>query len=145
MERRFTISWPKWGKTIKAELFEDQDRHFCENFWAALPTQSIQSHAVCAGLQMYFPFRMVRPGTAPFTEPMNAQPVGRINLELDFQYLAINYGPMDEPVPAVPIAQIKAEDLSEIETLGKLAWENLLFSDEFIAVILDKPKGDRSR
>ena len=142
MGKLFTISWPKWGKTIQAELFEEQDDGFRDNFWATLPTKSIQSHAVCAGIQMYFPFNMVRPPSEPFTEPMNEQPPGRVNLELDFQYLSINYGPMEEPVPAVPIAQIKAADLAEIETIGKLSWENLVFSYDFVEVLLEKQEGE---
>ena len=142
MGKLFTISWPKWGKAIQAELFDAQHTNFCESFWTALPAKSIQSHAVCAGIQMYFPFRMVRPPSEPFTEPMNAQPPGRVNLELDFQYLSINYGAMEEPVPAVPIAQIKAEDLIEIEVIGKLSWENLVYSNVFVEVLLEKQEGD---
>lgn len=72
---------------------------------------------------------------------MNEQPVGRVNLELDFQYLAINYGPMSEPVPALPIAQIRDDDIEDIKMMGKMAWDNLLFSDEFLMVIFDKKEG----
>jgi hypothetical protein len=48
---------------------------------------------------------------------------------------------MEEPVPAVPIAQIKAADLAEIEIIGKLSWENLVFSDDFVEVLLEKQEG----
>ena len=74
---------------------------------------------------------------------MNEQAIGRVNLELDFQYLAINYGPMNEPVPALPIAQIRDEDIEEIKQIGKLAWENLLFNTEFIMVHFDVKEGKR--
>ena len=141
MGRWFIIEWPQWGKTVEAELLKDQDSKLCQDFWDVLPSRSIQSHAVCAGVQMYFPFRLVSLPSQPFYEPMNEQPVGRVNLELDFQYLAINYGPMREPVPALPIAQIRDDDMEEIKIVGRMAWDNLLFSDDFITVLFDKKEG----
>ena len=143
MGKIFTINWPKLGKAVEAELIEDQDRVLRESFWNALPLSSIQSHAVCAGLQMYSPFRVVCLPSNPNYEPMNEQGVGRVNLELDFQYLAINYGPMSEPVPALPIAQIRDEDIEDIIQIGKMAWENLLFNTEFILVHFDKKEEKR--
>lgn len=143
MGKIFTINWPKLEKAVEAELNEDQDRELQESFWNALPFSSIQSHAVCAGLQMYAPFRSVCLPSNPKYEPMNEQAVGRVNLELDFQYLAINYGPMSEPVPALPIAQIRDEDIEEIKQIGKMAWENLLFNTEFIMVHFDIKEGKR--
>ena len=137
----FVISWPRFEKAVEAELLEEQDPKLCQDFWDALPFRSIQSHAVCAGVQMYCPFRLVSLPSHPFYEPMNEQPVGRVNLELDFQYMAINYGPMREPVPALPIAQIEDNDIEEIKIMGKMAWDNLLFSDEFLMVLFDKKEG----
>ena len=141
MGRIFTISWPKFEKTVEAELLEEQDPKLCQDFLNALPFKSIQSHAVCAGVQMYCPFRLVSLPSHPFHEPMNEQPVGRVNLELDFQYLAINYGPMSEPVPALPIAQVRENYLPEIKLMGKMAWDNLLFSDDFIIVLFETKQG----
>jgi hypothetical protein len=65
---------------------------------------------------------------------MNRQPAGRINIELDFQYLAINYGPMTEPVPAVPIAQVAESRLEDLKAAGRMAWDNLLFGKAFVTV-----------
>ena len=141
MDRVFTITWPRFEKSVEAELLEEQDPKLCQDFWDALPFRSIQSHAVCAGVQMYCPFRLVSLPSRPFHEPMNEQPVGRVNLELDFQYLAINYGPMSEPVPALPIAQVKDNDIEDIKIMGKMAWDNLLFSNEFLMVLFDKKEG----
>jgi hypothetical protein len=71
---------------------------------------------------------------------MDRQPPGRINIELDFQYLAINYGPMTEPVPAVPIAQVDGRCLDALARIGRLAWDNLLFSEDFLTVVFEKAK-----
>jgi len=48
---------------------------------------------------------------------------------------------MSEPVPALPIAQIKENDIQDIKVMGKMAWDNLLFSDEFLMVLFDKKEG----
>lgn len=141
MSKIFSIRWPKLGKAIEAEIIEAQDQALKERFWNALPFSSIQSHAVCAGIQMYCPFRLVCIPSNPFLEPMNEQIIGRINLELDFQYLAINYGLMEEPVPALPIAQVREQDMDVIKLVGKMAWRNLLFSNEFIEVHFEKMEG----
>lgn len=141
MGRTFAISWPRFERSVEAEVLEGQDRELCELFWKALPFKSIQSHAVCAGVQMYCPFHLVWQPQKPLYEPMNGQPVGRINLELDFQYLAINYGSMKEPVAALPIAQVKERDLEKIRIVGKMTWENLLFSDEPVLVLFDRQGG----
>ncbi len=138
MSNTFTISWPVWGKSIEAELFDQQEVGLCAAFWDSMPSKSIQSHASCAGFQIYCPYKLAYPPSNPFYEPMNEQKAGRINLELDFQYLSINYSSMEEPVPALPIAQVKERFLKEIETIGKMAWDNLLFSSEFIEVNFQK-------
>jgi hypothetical protein len=138
----FTISWPKRGASITAELLARQDPELIGRFRDSLPRKSIQSHAVVAGFQMYCPFRMSFFPKHPYHEPMNEQPPGRINLELDFQYLAINYGAMTEPVPALPVAQVLKEDIPVLVRMGKQAWENLLFSDEFLLVVFDKKEAN---
>ena len=141
MEKRFSICWPELGKEIEARLLDVQDPDLCAEFWGALPFRSIQSHAVVAGFQMYCPFRLMGRARKLFQEPMNRQPPGRINIELDFQYLAVNYGPMTEPVPAVPIAQVAERCLEDLKVVGRMAWDNLLFSDAFVTVLFDRGKG----
>lgn len=145
MGKIFTISWPKLGKSVEAELLESQDRELRISFWNALPVSSIQSHSLSAGLQMCAPFRSICHPSNPTYESMNEQAIGRVNLELECQHLAINYGPMSQPVPVLPIAQIRDEDLEELTQIGKMAWENLLFNTEFILVHFDKREENRVR
>ncbi len=138
MSKLISISWPKWDKTIEAKLLDQQAEGLLKAFWDSLPAKSIQSHASCAGFQMYCPYRLVCPPEDLFFEPMNEQKFGRINFEPDFQYLSINYDTMEEPVPALPIAQVSEQHLQELTTIGKLAWDNLLFSNDFILVVFQK-------
>lgn len=133
--------WPDLDCNTKAKLLTELNPELCKEFMKTLPFKSIQSHAVVAGKQMYFPYRLLA-DTVYQSEDMDKQPIGRINIELDFQYLAINYGPMTEPVPAIPLAQIVDEDLDKIINVGEKVWNNLLFSDEYLIVHVRLLGGD---
>ncbi len=138
MKRYLRLRWPTLETSIRVELLDNLNPELVEAVWQAVPLYSIQSHAVVAGQQMYFPTRLIlsKPEAA-FTEPMNQQRLGRVNFEPFFQYISLNYGPMSEPVPAWPLGQVYEEDIPQLETLGKKIWENLLFSQTFLPVIVE--------
>jgi hypothetical protein len=64
-----------------------------------------------------------------------------VNIDLDFQYLAVSYGLVTEPLPALPIARVGENVIEELRTVGRMVWDNLLFSDEFVLVSFDKREG----
>ncbi|VEF46781.1 Uncharacterised protein [Bacillus freudenreichii] len=133
MSQGIEIHWPGFNQTVKAKLLSELNEELCTKFLNTLPFKSIQSHAVVAGKQMYFPYRLYG-NSKLYSEDMDKQPIGRINIELNFQYLAINYGPMTEPVPAVPIAQIDSSDIEKLKQIGEKVWHNLLFEDRYLQV-----------
>lgn len=89
MANRIVIEWPLLGRRVRAELLEDLNPLACDDLWQLLPFDSIQSHAVAAGLQMHFPIPLICDPVALRSEPMDRQPPGRVNIETDFQYLPI--------------------------------------------------------
>ena len=119
---------------VKAKLLTELNTSACEAFIKTLPNKSIQSHAVVAGHQIYCPYRLLVDKNECAYESMERQPVGRINVDLDFQYLSINYGKITEAVPALAIAQIVTDDIDKLAILGEKVWHNLLFSDDYILV-----------
>ncbi|MFD1708827.1 hypothetical protein ACFSCZ_19310 [Siminovitchia sediminis] len=133
MSQSIEIYWPDFNQTIKAGLLSELNAELCTQFLKTLPFKSIQSHAVVAGKQMYFPYRL-NGSSKHYSEAMDKQPIGRINIELDFQYLSINYGPMTEPVPAVPVAQVDDGDIELLQQIGEKVWHNLLFEDRYLQV-----------
>lgn len=135
------LSWKDLGVSAKAKLLTELNPDLIEKFVETLPFKSIQSHAVVAGKQMYFPYRLLG-DTAYRSESMDKQPIGRINIEFDFQYLAINYGPMTESVPAVPLAQIIVEDIEKMKKVGKEVWNNLLYEEKYLTVNVDLIGGE---
>ena len=136
------MKWPKLGYKVRINMLDDLNPRLCGILREQLPLTGIQSHAVVAGEQMYFPFAAPPvPDDAKF-EDMAAQPVGRINIEPKFHYLSVNYGPNHESVPALAVAQVVDEDLETLKIVGRLVWDNLLFSTEYLHVVLESIKGE---
>ena len=135
MEKEYVlIRWKTLDCQVRAEILNECNPRACEEFKKSLPYKSIQSHAVVAGGQMYCPYRLILDEKDCNTENMAKQPPGRMNIELDFQYLSLNYDAITEAVPAVALLQIVEEDLDKIPLIGAQVWDNLLFSDEYIPV-----------
>lgn len=132
------MKWPKLGRQVRVSLLADFNPALCELLNTQLPLASIQSHAVVAGEQMYFPFKSPAVPIDARFEDMAAQPIGRMNIESKFHYLSVNYGPNHESVPALAVAQVVEEDWETLKTVGRLVWDNLLFSSEYLHVVLEK-------
>jgi hypothetical protein len=111
----------------------------CASLLRSLPIVSVQTHAVVAGEQIYFPTRLVLedPSSAT-TEDLSAQPPGRVNFDPFFQYLSLTYGRITEAVPAWPVAQVVEEDVPRLPALGEQIWQNLLCGDHRIHVVLSR-------
>ena len=136
------ISWDKLDISVRAELLSEFNPIVCKALRETLPSRNIMSHAVVAGSQMYWPYRLVVKPEDCNTEDMSKQPEGRINLELDFQYLSMNYGPVTEAVPAIAVAQVVDEDLPKLPVIGQASWNNLLFEKDYIIVEITYLGGD---
>lgn len=134
MKEYVSIQWKGIDMEVTAELLTEFNPLACAEFKKSLPYKSIQSHAVVAGGQMYCPYRLLIDEDKCNTEDMSKQPVGRANIELDFQYLSINYGEITEGVPAVALLQVVEEDLYKLPIIGEKVWNNLLFGEDYIVV-----------
>ncbi|MBS4024347.1 MAG: hypothetical protein KGZ96_01590 [Clostridia bacterium] len=137
------IKWPSLGIEVKANLLTELNNTICEAFLRTLPSKSIQSHAVVAGKQMYCPYQLIIKKEDCTYENMKDQPLGRINIEVDFQYLSINYGEITEAVPALALAQVLDEDIEKLFVLGEKVWDNLLYSDDYIIVEFEHLGGEK--
>lgn len=138
MTQSITIRWHELGESVNALLLDKENAYACEEFAKLLPVESIQSHAVVAGNQMYAPIRFTPERALCNFENMAEQPEGRVNIELDFQYLSINYGPMTEAVPTLAVAQIVDSDIARLREIGRKVWDNLLYGSEYIHVYIEE-------
>lgn len=131
--------FPELGQQVRCQLLGELNPALCEAVLRSLPIFSVQTHAVVAGKQIYFPTRLsLEDPNAARSEDMSRQPPGRINFEPFFQYISLNYGPVSEAVPAWPIAQVVEADLPLLPKLGELIWHNLLHGADTLHVILSR-------
>jgi len=130
------MQWPELGHEVRVKLLDEINPELCKMLREQLPLTSIQSHAVVCGEQMYFPFVAPPVPVGAHFEDMASQPIGRMNIEPKFHYLSVNYGPNHEAVPALAVAQVLEEDLETLKAVGMLVWNNLLFSTEYLRVVL---------
>lgn len=138
MDKIIKMKWPKLGKEVKVRLLTDINLEVCDRVLFQLPVKSIQSHAAVCGKQMYCPYAFTDFPKNMIFEDMSKQQIGRVNLELNFQYLSVNYGIVNEAVPALAIGQVMEEDIYTIKEVGYQMWNNLLFSNDYIEVLLEK-------
>lgn len=138
MPQSIVIRWPELDSSVGAVLLDKENPYACQELARLLPVESIQSHAVVAGSQMYAPIRFAPDRTRCHFENMAEQPEGRVNIELDFQYFSINYGPMTEAVPALAVAQVDEKDLPRLREIGRRVWDNLLYGRRYIHVFIEK-------
>jgi len=133
------LSWPALDVAVRCTLLDEINPQLCASLRRALPIVSVQTHAVVAGEQIYFPTRLVlEEPDAARTEDLSAQPPGRINFEPFFQYLSVNYGPVTEGVPAWPVAQVVEDDLPRLPRVGERIWQNLLHEDHAVHVVVSE-------
>jgi hypothetical protein len=143
LKAQVRLRWPQLNIQISIDLLNDLNPFLTNSLLGLLPLLSIQSHAVVAGQQIYFPTRLMLPkGEAASTEPMNEQPDGRVNFEPFFQYLSINYGPVSEPVPAWAIGQVVESDIEKLASLGRVVWDNLMSDDDPFIVAVERAADD---
>lgn len=41
MGRLFTIAWPRFEKSVEAEMLQEQDPKLCQDFWDALGLKEV--------------------------------------------------------------------------------------------------------
>ena len=143
LKTQIRFRWPQINTQISVDLLSEFNPFLTSALLDMLPLVSIQSHAVVAGQQIYFPTRLVLPkNEAAATEPMNEQPDGRVNFEPFFQYISISYGPVSEPVPAWAIGQVVDSDIEKLGDLGRTVWDNLLSEDDPLMVAVEHATDD---
>lgn len=137
MEKEYIkMEWDLLKISVRAELLTEFNPIAVERLKATLPYTSIQSHAVVAGGQMYCPYKLVLSPDECNTENMAEQPIGRGNIELDFQYLSVNYGVVTEGVPAVAVLQVVEEDIPKLQWIGEQVLDNLFYGTKYMKVVM---------
>lgn len=143
--KEFVVEWPELGIIVTAELRQYLNPEICESFWKALPYDSIQSHAVISGEELYSWTPVVTRFSAIKTiELMSEQPPGRVALAHGYQILSIIYGENFEycsNAGTVPIGQVKDEDIPKLKMVAKEIWNSLYYTKQLFKVTVRR-KGE---
>lgn len=125
---------------VRARLLYDLNKNLCKLLLRYLPYKSIQCHSFVAGYQLYHYTPIVESvSVIPQTEErLIDQPIGRVSLSA-LQLMTIKYGDVTEPLTANPVAQVLDEDIVKIKKAGKLVWERLYKTKEFVYVTVKTP------
>ncbi len=125
---------------LRAKLLTDLNEDLCNLLLKYLPYRSVQCHSFVAGYQLYHYTPIVESvSVIPQTEErLIDQPIGRVSLSA-LQLMPIKYGEVTEPLTANPIAQVLDEDILKLKKAGKLVWNSLYKTKEFVYVTVRMP------
>ncbi len=135
MNKRIILQFDPIGIKIKARLLRELNPGLCRILTKALPYRSVQCHALVAGQQLYHYTPIIEAVTyrAKTKEDKTKQPVGRINMS-SLELLSIKYGVITEYLTSVPVAQVVAEDIRKLKTIGRLVWDSVYRTKKLITV-----------
>jgi hypothetical protein len=122
--RQIEIAWDSIGAKVRIELDEGHNADLVEPLWAALPYQTLQTHAIVAGDCVYH--------VVPSHELLHAEPDHRVerNEQPDgtvfcsaVQHLTIKYGELTEPMKTSPVGHVVPDDLVLLPKIGAMVWD----------------------
>lgn len=133
--RQIEIEWHPIGITVTAELYDAPNRNLSDLFWASLPYNSLQNHALVSGHHLYHLVPLVEliHTQAEMKEDRTQSPDGTLFLS-QLQHLAIKYGPLSEYIPAAPVGRVIDEHLPLLREAGQACWSATFRSKEVIEV-----------
>lgn len=126
---------------LRARLLYELNEELCTLLLKYLPYRSVQCHSFVAGYQLYHYTPIIESvSVKPETEErIIDQPIGRVSLSA-LQLMPIKYGEVTEPLTANPVAQILDEDIPKLKKAGKLVWDSLYKTKEFVQVTVRIPE-----
>jgi len=137
----FVMSFPELNLSVKAEplsVNRDLFNWFVEN----LPLKGIQSHAVVSGKIIYIMnLRMKKPSPVRYrdlgVEDLAEAKDGRIFIFITagkVGSISVKYGEVSENMSYPVMAQVKQEDLKNLEKIGEAVWKSIYSTKEVITV-----------
>ncbi|MCD2462685.1 hypothetical protein MBT42_03835 [Streptomyces sp. MBT42] len=133
--RQIEIAWPDLGITVTAEL-DGRNTELADALWESLPYQSLQGHALVAGEHLYHAApipSLLHLGPDTRIADRREAPNGTVFCS-GLQHLGIKYGTLTEPMPANPVGRIREEDIPALLEAGKAIWDSVYSTKKPILV-----------
>jgi hypothetical protein len=135
MVRSIVIEFPRFGSSVRADLWEEAEPELCDTLWANLerPAKMVCRHPVSSGQEFS---AEARPPRNPVKSGLNVGrrrylyttvPLGGIVYAVTggFGGLSLYYGPCTEPlqIRGSVVAQVVPEDLERASKAGRAVWD----------------------
>ncbi len=123
MSRKFEIEWPDFDVTVTVDLRDDENPGLCEEFWQALPFDTVFMHTMSPGELFKVPIPLTL-SSAPAEKLvlLPDEPPGSVTSSANGVHLWVKYGTVVEPCRVPRIGWIPE---GELEKLRSLAIEKL--------------------
>lgn len=142
MPKMIEIEYPDLGIVMTATLWEDKNQKLCKLLWDNLPIETIQSHALASGEQVFAPIKIRAVETGAYFELESKQEPGKIFMYTQsYSIIGWNYGPVTEPAPSAVIGRIREEDLEKLKLAGRAAWDANFMTHFPLRVVFRRKEG----
>jgi len=137
----FIMSFPELNLSVKAESLAKNQKLY-DWFLESLPLKGVQSHAVVSGKIIYIMnLRMKKPSPVRYrdlaVEDLSEAKDGRIFIFITagkVGSISVKYGEVSENMNYPVLAQVRQEDLKNLEKIGEAVWKSIYSTKQVITV-----------
>lgn len=117
------MTWPDLGLSAHFDLATQDNPELTQEFWEALPFESVQEHGAVTGKLIYCWVPIVSSAPVHVQNTHLGSPDGRVSYS---QYtgnkVIIKFGPLTEDINAPVLGLVPADDLGVIAKVGETVW-----------------------
>ncbi len=139
MNRKIRIAWPDLQMEAVATLAEDKNPMLCEEFWNALPMESIMNNAVVTDGSMYCWVPMLCHADIQFKERIDLAPIGRLRYSQNTgNKFIIQYGQCNENIYGAVLGMVDSDYIDIIRRVGMEAMKAIFLTKQELHVAITR-------
>jgi hypothetical protein len=133
------MSWPDLGLSSYFELDTEANPELTDEFWNALPFETVQEHGAVTGKLIYCWVPIVSGAPVRVQNTHLASPDGRVSYsQFTGNKVIIKFGPLTEDINAPVLGLVPAEELDTIAAVGETVWNSYHEDKRIISVVFGK-------
>lgn len=137
--KRVRLEWPDLGIEAYAALADEENPELCQDFWDALPFESIMNNAVITDGSMYCWAPMLSFAPVRKKERIDLAPIGRLRYSQNTgNKLIIQYQECNEDIYGAVLGMIEPEYIQSIREVGERARTAIFMTKEKILVRISR-------
>jgi hypothetical protein len=146
LNRRIFMEWPTLGLTAKATLADDKNPELCEEFWQALPFDSIMNNAVITDGSMYCWVPILSHAPIRKKERIDLAPVGQLRYSQNTgNKFIVQHSACNEDIYAAVLGQVDEEDINTVQSVGQRASAAIFMTKEELPIRVSRIGADKAQ